>query len=122
MSSITRNSLTNALPQLGFVAFQTVQDAVGTTLTLANQSGLQIFQSDVTLTRNSIGNYSLAVANFRGTQGSYNVALTVNTTGVDCTVQAGVPSYSSSVLTVPILTFTAGVAADCGVFGTVLAY
>lgn len=122
MSSITRNSLTNLLPQAGIVCFQTVQSGSGATLTLANQSGNTMFQDDVTLTRNSIGNYSLVVSDFSGPQGAFNVSLTVNTTTAGNSVQCGAPSYSGRILTVPILTFTAGVAADCGVFGTVMAY
>ncbi len=124
MSAITRNSATLFMPPAGIVCGQVVQGATGLTVTLANQSGDSIQQGDVTLTETGTGAYSIAVSNFKGPQGFYNVALTVNTTATtaDIRVASGVPSYSGRTLTVPVLAVIGGVAADCGFFFEIKAY
>ena len=124
MSAITRNSATLFMPPAGIVCGQLVQGSTGLTLTVANQSGDSIQQGDVTYTETGTGDYLLEISNFKGPQGKYNVAVSVNTTATtaDIRAQAGAISYSGRTLSVQLMTVIGGVAADCGLFFEIKAY
>ncbi len=124
MSAITRNSQTLFMPTAGIVCGQLVQGSTGLTLSVANQSGDSLQQADVTYTETGTGDFLLAVTNFKGPAGKYNVSVSVNTTATtaDIRAQVGAVSYSGRTLSVQLMTVIGGVAADCGLFFEIKAY
>ena len=111
------NNLARLAPVAAWIAGVIQQDASGIAPTLAYQSGFaESDQAQVTLARNSAGNYTLTAANFQGLNGLAVVGmLTPMTTGAAFTASY-TNSYSGATATITILTFNAAdAAADCSV-------
>lgn len=112
----------NQLEVFGQVQQSTAAGA-SSTVALANLSGdVDTDQTQVTLTRNSIGNYTIAISNAMVT-GTANATVVVSacTTGIGFLAWANTPTASGNTLSVVVQTTTTNLA-DCGFNFIVKAY
>ena len=120
------NNLRRLAPNMLFVSGQGLQSTASgasSTVTLKNLSGdVDSDQTQVTIVRNSIGNYSISVENamVTGTTNAVAVACAC-TTGIWYLAWTNEPTASSNKLTFVVQTTTTN-AADCGFNFILVAY
>ena len=120
------NNLRRLAPNMLFVSGQGLQSTASgasSTVTLKNLSGdVDTDQTQVSIVRNSIGNYSISVENamVTGTTNAIAIACAC-TTGVGYLVWTNEPTASSNKLTFVVQTTTTNLA-DCGFAFVLVAY
>ena len=111
------NSASRIFPVMQVIFGSAVQSATdSTSLSLSNLTGSVDFdQTQISITRNSIGNYSLVVTNFGNITGSGKAVSFVNaaTTGLGYQCWPNAATYSNYTATFIVQTNTTNLA-DCG--------
>ncbi len=105
-----QNSETLLYPSYDHIMLSITQDSSGVAPTITAQSGGAIARSAVTLTRNSAGNYTLAVTDFQRARSLGQIQCTISSTAAGMVSATG-PTYSGTTASYTVLTFNSSAVA-----------